>query len=272
MPGKSKKKSPTTTSPQGSNPNQPATSDAKAPPLPSEINPVPNPSHISVEYPHGDTLNSTYFKIQTLPDNLRHFLEHDFEEKKERYKNIDYYRILVHFNPATESRPTSRKDKLIDAFMKDVFPFLKPYRAPAPPQPMQTDRKDFNPLSRRVKRQELIDVILETDRKVIIPNGVTNDGLLLLYKQHVDKDLNIPWQVEYIKPPNIVQRPQVKTLLMEELRLTLQDRAPHVYVHSTPMSHAVLVNLYIKFVLDEEVAPGLLVRGFHYSLLRKDPW
>lgn len=159
--------------------------------------------------------------------------------------------------------------------MNDVLPLLKLYQSPAPPQPMQTDhkpRKDFNPLSGKVKRQDLIDIILEADSKVIIPKGATNDGLIYLYKEHVDKDLHIPWQTEYIKSPSVVQHPHVKSLLMEKLRLTLQDHAPHVYVHSIPISHTVLVNLYIKFVLEEEVAPGLLVRGFHYSLLRKAPW
>lgn len=70
---------------------------------------------------------------------------------------------------------------------------------------------------------------------VIIPRAATSDGFLYLYKEHVDKDLQIPGQTDFIKSPSVVSRAQVKNLLMEELRLTLQDCAPHVFIHSIPM-------------------------------------
>ncbi|EGF97888.1 uncharacterized protein MELLADRAFT_84180 [Melampsora larici-populina 98AG31] len=277
MTNKSKKKnSPTGRMSTGTSPNdlktgadqpQAGSLPLRQPPLPTG----PAPPQPPLQNP-TETLNATYFKIQALPDNLHSFLDHDYEEKKESYKNIDYYRILSHFNPSTLSRPNHRKDKLIADFIKHVLPLIKPYQLPPPPLPMQTEqstRKDFNPLSKRAKREDLMGVIWDSDSSVVIPKAATSNGLLYLYKEHVDKDLQIPGDTPFIRPPNVVRRAEVKSLLMEELRLTLQDQAPHVFIHSIPMSHTVLVNLYIKFVLDETVQPGLLVRGFHYSLLRE---
>ncbi|EGG07282.1 uncharacterized protein MELLADRAFT_85644 [Melampsora larici-populina 98AG31] len=275
-----KKNSPTSRMSTGTSPNDSKTDNSQSqgpslPPQPLHQPPPPTgqPPFQPPPQKLGETLNATYFKIQTLPDNLHSFLDHDYEAKQKTYKSIDYYRILAHFDPATLSRPNHKKDKLIAAFTKHVLPLIKPYQQPPPPLPMQTDkptRTDFNPLSKRAKRDDLMGVIWDADSSVVIPKAATSNGLLYLYREHVDKDLQIPGDTPFIKPPNVVRRAEVKSLLMEELRLTLQDRAPHVFIHSTPMSHPVLVNLYIKFVLDEEVQPGLLVRGFHYSLLRKE--
>lgn len=275
MAGKSsKKKSPTSSSALINNGNQTSRIKPTTPPPQSPKNPSFDHLEQSTGKPPEAMMNSTYFKVQTLDNDPRQFLNHDYEYNKEVPKCLQYYRILVHFNSETTSRPTHRKDKLIAAFMKDVFPLLRPYRMTAPPAPMQIDQKilkDFNPTSRRVKKQDLVDVILEAKPTAIIPKGTKNDALLYLYKEHVDNDLKLPGQTQFIRPPNVVQRAQVHGLLMEELRLTLQDLAPHVFIHLNPMTHTVLVNLYIKFVIDEEVEPGVLVRGFHHSLLRKAP-
>ncbi|EGG08503.1 uncharacterized protein MELLADRAFT_84682 [Melampsora larici-populina 98AG31] len=262
--------------------NSPATSGGNKPPNQASSNPPPLP-HGQPPAPPGTKpdlseqsgTNAVYFKVQSLSDDLRGFLCHDYKEKKQSFKNLDYYRIfIVHFDPGTTARPTNRKDKLIERFEAKVLPLIKTYQFPAPPIPMQTDqpsRKDFNPLARRTKRADLVHAILQAKPKTVIPTSARGDGLLYLYKEHVDPDLVIPGYTKFIKPPNVVRRAEVNTLFMEDLRLTLQDQAPHVFVHSIPMTHPVLVNLYIKFVLEEEVEPGLLVCGFHYSLLREKP-
>ncbi|EGG02885.1 uncharacterized protein MELLADRAFT_90480 [Melampsora larici-populina 98AG31] len=260
MANKSNKKK---TSPSNESTIMDSNTQSEGPPQPPPP-PPPPPGHSSSKPPHehpAASLNSTYFLIQTLPDNLRGFLDHDYENKKESYKCIDYYQILTHFDPATKSRPNHKKAKLIDEFLVKVLPLIKPYQLPVPPLPMQTERttpRDFNPLSRRVCRQDLANVIWESDSSVVIPKAATSKGLLHLYKEHVDKDLRIPGDTKYISSPKVVKRLEVKSLLMEELRLSLQDHAPHFFIHSIPMTHTVLVNLYIKFVLEESVQPGLL--------------
>ncbi|EGG12200.1 uncharacterized protein MELLADRAFT_89342 [Melampsora larici-populina 98AG31] len=246
----------------------PPTPGKAPPPGQFPFNPFHNPSN--------ETSNENWYKIQSMMTNsdMRVFLQHDFESKWESIKCYEYYRIILYFNPATKSRPNHKKSLLYKAFKDEVYPILKPHVLPVPPTPMDTEqkvRKDFNPLSRRVRKDQLVTAVLDSRPVTTIPKNSDIGSLLYLYREHVDKDLKIPGDSEFVRPPNVVHRDNVKELLMEELRMSLQEHAPHVFIHSTPMSHTVLVNLYIKFVLDEPVEPGMVVRGFHYSLLRKTP-
>ncbi|EGG10124.1 uncharacterized protein MELLADRAFT_94493 [Melampsora larici-populina 98AG31] len=261
MAGKTKKKTP------GNSPvNQGTSHDSKpAPGLPPMLGPdqpPPPPPHESSIKVSGELSNKIYYKIQSMTSDMRVFLQHDFESKWELIKCYDYYRILLHFHPATKSRPNHKKLLLYNAFKDKVYPILKPYMLPPPPIPMQTEsaaRRDFNPLSRRVKKEQLSTVILDSRPITVIPAGADIRGLLYLYREHVDKDLNIPGDSEFIRTPSVVPRDLVKDLVMEELRMTLQERAPHVFIHSVPMSHTVLANLYIMFVLGEPVEPESLI-------------
>ncbi|EGG00617.1 uncharacterized protein MELLADRAFT_93113 [Melampsora larici-populina 98AG31] len=269
MAGKKKK------SPGNSPVDQGTSHDSKLapglPPMPGSDQPPPPSSlpHESSIKVSGGLSNETYYKIQSMTSEMRVFLEHDFESKWESVKCYDYYRILLHFNPATKSRPNHKKILLYNAFKEKVYPILKPYMLPPQPIPMQTEstaRRDFNPLSRRVKKDQLATAILDSRPITVIPAGADIRGLLYLYREHVDKDLIIPGDSEFIRTPSVVHRDMVKDLVMEELRMTLQERAPHVYIHSVPMSHTVLVNLYIMFVLGEPVEPGML--STHTSFLQ----
>lgn len=278
MPGKKKKtgNSPVDQSSSNKGPAEPSKVSPPLPPTPSKppppppdqvsFNPLPNISY--------ETSNGNWYKIQSMSPEMRVFLQHDFDSKWESIKCYEYYRILLHFNPQTKSRAHHRKFVLYQAFKDTVYPILKPHLPPAPPSPMKpeyTVRKDFHPLSRRVKKEQLITAILDARPRTVIPKTSDTGSLLYLYRAHVDNDLQIPGESEFVRPPKVVPCELVGDLLMEELRMTLQDCAPHVFIHSTPMSHAVLVNLYMMFVLDEPVASGMLVRGFHYSLLRVSP-
>ncbi|EGG03914.1 uncharacterized protein MELLADRAFT_89717 [Melampsora larici-populina 98AG31] len=135
--------------------------NSQGPPLPP--GPPPPPLQSSIPFQKNEVLNETWYKLQSMTSGMRKFLEHDFDEKWQEVKCDDYYRILIHFHPETKSRPDHKKSLLYKAFKDDVAPILQPYKLPAPPAPMQTKnsvRKDFNPLSRRVKREQLITVIL----------------------------------------------------------------------------------------------------------------
>ncbi|EGF99331.1 uncharacterized protein MELLADRAFT_94676 [Melampsora larici-populina 98AG31] len=252
-----------------------ASTDSKMPqgappagPNPSGFHPMnPEPQKMSPE-----TTNEDWLKVQTLNDDLKIFLTPGNEKNTPGITSLKLYRILVHFNPKTKHRPNTLKEILWNAFISDVFPLLKPHMLPSPPAPMESEflYNDFNPLSKKTTRKQLTDTIHSVVPKFGIPGSSTRDRILIVYKAFVDKDLKLPWLTEFIKPPNVVSKARVGDLSMEELRMTLQERAPHVFIHSGPMSLGVLINLYIKFVIEDPVAEDLLVRGFHYSLLRKE--
>ncbi|KAH9818306.1 hypothetical protein DFH28DRAFT_1123430 [Melampsora americana] len=243
-------------------------SEGKRPPEPSPFLPPPPPPP---NFTHN-TSNNVYFKVQTLDEDLRVILDHDVEAKPDKITNLKMYRILVHFDPKTKSRAHHRKSLLWNAIQSDVLPLVKPYRSPEPAMPMAAERtfeRDFNPLSRKTTRNQLITAIKASNPNFVIPTGSTIESLLILYKKFVDKDIKIPSLVDYIKPPKLVPAEHVDGLIMEELRMSLQYHAPHVFIHSSTISFTVLSNLYIKFVLEEEVAEDVLIRGFHYSLFRE---
>lgn len=217
--------------------------------------------------------NNLHFKIQTLDDQLRMILEHDAHQRIQEIACTQMYRVLVHFNPATKSRPYHKKILLTNDLLANVFPLIHPYVLPAPTtQPMQTEQSihhDFDPLSRKTTKHQITAAIRNANPKFTIAPSSRTDSLLILYKAFVDKDLLIPPVPEYIKPPRTVPCSKVGSLRMEELRMCLQYHCPHVFIYSDPMSAPVLMNLYIKFVLEEDVPDDVLVRGYHYALFSK---
>lgn len=220
-----------------------------------------------------EVANPMWLKVTSLPPTLRTCLVHDFHDinKHQSVKAAELWRILDHFDPQTKARPTHKKSKLRALFNKDVLPHIQPFILPPPPPAMDTDRParpDFNPLGRTVKREQLREAIIDANPDANIPKSARIDSLQILYKAHVDPGLNIPGYSEYITSPRIVPVEQVQELTMEELRLTLQDHSPKVFVHSTAMTKDVLRDLYIKFVIQDPIPEGKLIAGFHYSLLR----
>ncbi|KAH9809866.1 hypothetical protein DFH28DRAFT_933251 [Melampsora americana] len=268
---RSKKKSTPTNSPKSHDqsntttlPSKPEPSDNQQSNSQSTFNIPPKPSP-------PDNCNNVYFKVETLDDKLRAIiLQHDAEQNVQEMTTLQMYRILVHFNPATKSRPHHKKSLLTSDLLANVFPLIRPYVLPAPAtQPMQTDQSidhDFDPLSRKITKNQLTAAIRTANPKFTIAPGSRTDSLLLLYKVFVDKDLLIPPLPDYIKPPRSVSPSKIGGLHMEELRMTLQYHCPHVFIYSGPMSLPVLTNLYLKFVCEENVPDDVLVRGYHYAL------
>ncbi|EGF97675.1 uncharacterized protein MELLADRAFT_84538 [Melampsora larici-populina 98AG31] len=209
--------------------------------------------------------------IQTLPEDLHVFLDEDYELQYKKILKAQFYRILVHFNPKTKSRISHLKADLNAAFKKELRPQLSDFLIPRPPPAMETDQDDknldFNPLGRKTTRKMLLDAIKRKAPNAPVPTNARRNGLLLLYKEHVDKDLVIPGQTETIRKPGVLKANAVSGEDSEELRLALQCYAPQVFVHSIPMTHQVLVDCYLQFILAAKLEPGALIAGFHYSII-----
>lgn len=212
-------------------------------------------------------------KIQALPDTLQVFLDHDFEAKRDNVKNMQYYHVIMYyFNPGTAARTSHRKSKLQETFDKEVKPLIQPYIRPPPvvSEPMQTDDppSDFNPLSRKTKRSDIVAVILKKTPGFIIPENARIDQLLWLYKSKVDPDLMLPKKTEFSQIPHPLALERVEKATTEELRHALQGHAPHIFVHSIALNSPCLVNLYIQFVLEGQLpANRVPVLGFHYAII-----
>lgn len=261
-------------------PSSPATPSFTASPMPAALSsptpaaapppPLPvsqSPSPVTMKEANEETVWSL---CRQLPPDLCVFLEVDYEAKYDSITKVQFYRVLLHFDPATKSRLSHRKEVLNDAFKKTTRPRILPFLTPRLPAPMETDHKitaDFNPMSRKTTRKMLSDAIKRKAPTVTIPAAARLDGLLLLYQEHVDRGLVIPGQVETVRKPHFLSADAVEGQDMEVIRFALQCHAPHVFVHTIPMTHDVLVNCYLKFILEESVKPGCLVRGFHYSII-----
>ncbi|EGG01750.1 uncharacterized protein MELLADRAFT_66844 [Melampsora larici-populina 98AG31] len=260
--------SPTNVSDQTEKPGAQPSSGSSAP-FPSEPPSNTVPPLRATMSSHSST--HIWSLIQTLPEDLHVFLEEDYEAKYKKILKAQFYRILVHFDPKTTSRISHLKADLNAAFKKSLRPLLSEFMIPCPPPAMETDEGDkdldFNPLGRKTTRKMLLDAIKRKAPNVPIPTSARRGGLLLLYKQHVDKDLVIPGQTETIRKPSVLKANAVSGEDSEELRLALQCYAPQVFVHSIPMTHQVLVDCYLQFILAAKLEPGALVAGFHYSII-----
>ncbi|EGF98949.1 uncharacterized protein MELLADRAFT_95010 [Melampsora larici-populina 98AG31] len=206
-------------------------------------------------------------KVQTLPKDLHVFLEIDFESMASGIKNLNYYRVLAHFNPETKSRPTHNKAKLTHDFMTDLRPLLEPFliRTSVPPSDTLKPDIDFDPLSRHTTRAMLCDAIHSRCPGVTIRQDARVDQVLVLYKAHVDPDLVLPFSKEFSCKPKTLAAGKAHKKTIEFLRFSLQCHAPYIFVHSVGLVHPVLVDLYIKFVCEEDVPEGRVISGYHYS-------
>ncbi|EGG00876.1 uncharacterized protein MELLADRAFT_111471 [Melampsora larici-populina 98AG31] len=220
------------------------------------------PSHTLPPPPTGFTQDVALLSlIQSLPADLRVFLDPNYEEKYNKITKVLFYRILLHFDPATSSRPSHRKPELNAAFKEKLLPRLLPFLTRQPSAPMDTDddpNTDFNPLARKTTRKMLTEAIKRKVPSIHIPAAARRDGLLVLYKQHVDKDLVLPGEIGTIRKPHLIKPNAVENQDMEDLRLAIQCHAPTVFVHTIPMTHKVLVNCYMHFVHGVKLDPGTL--------------
>lgn len=243
------------------------------PPIPPPPPPsLPKHQPTPVDIPSLHSVDHTMANLVSgLSSDLRVFLEPDHEKKYEKIQKLSIYRILLHFNPRTTSRYTHTKKVLYAAFKSELLPRLKPFQLPPAPTSMEVDdsaaSKDFNPLGRKTTRKMLHDAILQKNKNAEIPSTARLDGLRILYQAHVDPHLVIPGQSKTIRMPRIISDQEVDETDMEDLRLALQSHAPQIFVHTIPMTHRVLRNLYLQFILDEDVPSPILVRGFHYSII-----
>ncbi|EGG07836.1 uncharacterized protein MELLADRAFT_62305 [Melampsora larici-populina 98AG31] len=144
--------------------------------------------------------STIWYLIQTLPEELRVFLEPGYEDMYNKILKLQFYRILLHFDPATKSCMSHLKANLHAALRKDILPRILPFLLPQAPIPMDTnDSKatlDANPLGRKTTRKLLSKVIKHKAPNVPIPGAARRDGLLLLYQAHINPGLVIPGQVE----------------------------------------------------------------------------
>ncbi|EGG11034.1 uncharacterized protein MELLADRAFT_92470 [Melampsora larici-populina 98AG31] len=216
---------------------------------------------------NDDSSHPLWHAVQTLPSDLRKFLEHDYMIKKKSIKKIEFYRILLHFNPATTASFTGLKAALVAEFEKDWLPRLKPFISPAPPTPMDTEEDDFDPLASTTTRRMLKEVLQRRAPSVNITSDTKIDGLRRLYKQHIDPDLNLPESSEFTKAPRAVKQHALKGHTIEHLRFALQCKNPEVFIHNAGLNRSVCLALYIKFICEGTVEPGVLIEGFHYSIV-----
>lgn len=206
--------------------------------------------------------------VQMLPSDLHVFLQRNFEEISSGIINLKYYRVLVHFNPKTTSRPTHTKEKLKADFLEKLRPHLEPFLIdpPKPSTPAGADIDlDFDPLHRRTTRAMLTAAILSQRPGTTIASDARIDQLLILYKKYVDPDLVLPANTEFSRKPKYLSAAKASKKTMEYLRFSLQCHAPNIFVHSVAMTHPLLLDLYIKFVAEEDVPEERLVLGYHYS-------
>lgn len=246
-------------------------------PTKEPASPTPNPTPNAKETSTSETPQSNFSnlfthplwpKVQALPQDLHVFLQSDFDPMALGIKNLNYYRVLVHFNPGTSSRPTHTKPKLTKDFMTNLRPLLEPFlMRTSVPTPSETLKPniDFDPLGRHTTRAMLCDTIHSRCPGVTVRQDARINQVLVLYKAHVDPDLVLPVRKEFSCKPKILAPEKADNRTIEFLRFSLQCHAPYIFIHSAGLVNAVLVDLYIKFVCDEDVPKGRVILGYHYS-------
>ncbi|EGG04008.1 uncharacterized protein MELLADRAFT_65217 [Melampsora larici-populina 98AG31] len=229
------------------------------------LGPPPAPNRPSNSNPDNLRLHPLWNHVNSLNNNLHIFLSHEYEISKTKIHKDQIYRILLHFNPKTLHRVTHLRDKLVNAFETELLPHLRPFISPPPPTPIETDLGDFDPLT--APQRVLKEAIQRKKPGLTIPAGVNSHSLHLLYKAYIDPDLVVPEAKEFAHRPRHLDIGGIKSKTIEQLRFSLQCHAPQVFIHLTPFNRTVCVDLYIKFVIEEDVEPGRLIPGFHYTII-----
>ncbi|EGG07283.1 uncharacterized protein MELLADRAFT_105781 [Melampsora larici-populina 98AG31] len=172
------------------------------------------------------------------------------EIKKKSIKKIEFYRILLHFNPATKARVTGLKALLVAEFEKDLLPRLLPFISAAPPTPTDTEEDDFDPMASTTTRCMLKEVLQRRAPSVNIPSIAKIDGLRRLYKEHINPDLKLPEVTEFTKAPRALKEKALKGHTIEHLRFALQCKNPEVFIHTAGLDRPVCLASYIKFICE----------------------
>lgn len=206
-------------------------------------------------------------KVQAFSTDQQLFLAHDFESVSEKPKKLDYYNIIYLFNPNTKSRPGHTKDLLKKAFLDEVRPLLLTFLLPPSPEAMQTDstEPDFDPLDRKTTQGMLSKPISIKAPKFNLPASATIDDTSIAYKYFVDPQLPLKPNDRFVKRPQTVPINRLKGETIEDILLALRYLAPNVFVRSLAMNKPCLVDIYTKFVHEEEPSTPL-IPGFHYTI------
>lgn len=132
---------------------------------------------------------------------------------------------------------------------------------------MQTDLDDFDPLSTTTTRRMLKDAIKSRSPNVKVPENTSLGDLRLLYKEHIDPDLLLLPELQFVRNLHIVKVNDLKGHTIGHLRFALQCHASKVFIHSIGLHCPTCLDLYIQFVLEGEVDPDRLLESFHYSMI-----
>lgn len=263
MPPKTRRRTPTA---ENGSPLSPTADNLSRSQIPSG-NPTSPLGMSSQTFKRQPTENPIYTKVQSLSKEDQIFLTHDFQKVMNKPTKLQYYNVIRLFNPQTKSKPGDLKEELPNTFMTEVRPLLKPYLFPPPTLSMDTNQQpDFDPLGRKTTRTQLVNAILHKNPNATIPTAANIDDVLILYKNYVDPQLALRVNDRFIKRPRVVSIEQLKKESMEDIVLALRYYSPKVFVRSLAMNKDTLMDLYIRFVRDEEPrAP--LIRGFHYTII-----
>lgn len=246
-------------------------------PLRQPSNTLPSPlGTTSFSAPRNETNSNItqhplYEQVQNLDEELRPFLNHDWEtNRKYKLTKIKIYNILYHFNPKTTSRPTHQKNALIAVFKRDLLPKLLPFCTTAPPiveSDMETDDGiDFDPLHRNTTIAMLASTIHKYHPHVTISSAALKDEVLALYKHYVNPNLNLRQNADYTRRPRTVQSKLVPKLSIQALRHALQSYNPELFLNYQVLRLPNYISLYRLFLLEEHQNSDEeeLVPGYHY--------
>ncbi|EGF98795.1 uncharacterized protein MELLADRAFT_95437 [Melampsora larici-populina 98AG31] len=157
-----------------------------------------------------------YHKVQTLPNELKPFLCHDWKKnRKYNLTKLKYYSILYHFNTATTARPNIKKELLENQFKTKLLPQLQPFCTPPPSNDeMDTDddQEDFDPLHRSTTIAMLVNTIHSINPTVNVSSVALKDKVLVLYKHYVNPDLPFHQNSSYTAIPRTVKSKFVSKL------------------------------------------------------------
>lgn len=254
--------------PQSGSPLSPTAREGSEPPKahPGQAtSPLTSPVHFKQQSAAEYLIAS---KVQAFSADQRLFLAHDFESVSQKPKKLDYYNIIFLFNPNTKSRPGHAKDALKKAFLEEVRPRLLPYIVSPTPVAMETDsaEPDFDPLGRRTTRGMLLKSISIKDPRFKLPASATIEDTLIAYKYYVDPQLPLKPNTRFVKRPRTVPVNSLQGETIEDILLALRYLAPNVFVRSLAMNKTCLIDIYTKFVYEEEPSAPV-IPGFHYTLL-----
>lgn len=215
-----------------------------------------------------------YHKVQTLPNDLKPFLCHDWKtNRKHNLTKLKYYSILYHFDPATTARPNIKKELLENNFKLNLLPQLQPFCTPPPSSNvMETDedQEDYNPLHRTTTIAMLVNTIHSINPTVNVSPAALKDEVLVLYKHYVNPNLSLNQTSSYTTIPRTVKSAFVPKLSTQAIRHALQCQYPELFLNTPVLRLSHYISLYRLFIIEEEPKSDEedLVEGYHYWIIK----